>query len=144
MTTQFDFWYPADIATAAGRLQLEIGDRREEPHGVRPYGRNFTVAELHAMYTAEGGDPAAAPDDKAVALATARLFDILAREYANQPTATRLGPHSVQISATAFYSREAKALRDKWAGPNRRGRRRAGSASVSPEVTVKNVSITET
>lgn len=91
-----------DLAEPVGQIRLEIGDAEEDPHGIRPQGRNFSDVQLLYFYTAEGSH---------VGRAAARACEVLVREWAKEPTAVRLGPQSEEMIASQFFRLEADRLR---------------------------------
>ncbi len=110
-----------DLTEPVGQIRLEIGDDVEDPEGVRPHGRNFSDAQLTHFYSQEG---------RHVGRAAAKACEVLARDWAKEPTAVRLGPQGEEINTSAFFRLEADRLRRVYGRNQVTINRPMGSAGV--------------
>ncbi len=126
------------LSTTEGQLRLEIGDNQAAPNGARPGGANFDAATLQHIYEQEGG-AWASPDAQAIGRAAARLFELLAVEWARAPHAEKIGPYAKTTTAVwKFCEQRAKELRQQFGYTSGSGGS-ADSRGLLPTGTVKAV-----
>lgn len=93
-----------DLTTATGKVRLEVGDTLFED-GPRPDGRNFSDEELAYFLTQEGDH---------ILRTAARVFEVLAHEWARYPVQYALGPERTNYEAAEGYRKQAAALRARY------------------------------
>lgn len=93
-----------DLATDYGKIRLELGDDTEFD-GVRVNDVNFTDAQIQYALDQEGGH---------LMKATARLCEMLAREWSKEPTSYRIGPESTKIMTAEYWQAQANRLRNTY------------------------------
>ena len=106
----------ASEPSALTLIRSEIGDvydTRKPVHrgrGVKPYGDNFTDAEIMLVLTREG---AVAPlAERALMRAAARLLEQLSRMWSRMAASQSVGPRSTSYKQADDYAKRAKELRD--------------------------------
>jgi hypothetical protein len=92
-----------DVLTES-KSRLQIGDTVEND-GPRPDGRNFSQAELLALYSDEGSH---------VKRAAAAALEILANEWSAYAGNHKLGPESETYQQAAEYRKQAETLRERY------------------------------
>lgn len=96
------FTYTDGVDSDLNNTRLEIGDTVEKA-GPRPAGTNYSDAEINYAITAEGS----------VILATARLCEILSREYAAYAGLQMLQEHSESYrNQSSDFAKRAEYIRD--------------------------------
>jgi hypothetical protein len=93
--------FTVDLDTIIGKARFEMGDAQEN-NGVMPQGRNFTDEQIAYLASKEGDH---------LGRLKAAMCEILAREWATEPTEYRMGPEAKLIKAADYWQLEAKILR---------------------------------